>query len=61
MGVPAGAELALCHIHRLGFPIADNKVEGPSVRLPFLGILTDTESCTLKLPPEKLGRLHGLI
>ena len=51
--------LALCQM--LGFPIADYKVEGPSVRLPFLDILIDTESCTLKLAPEKLRRLHSLI
>ena len=51
--------LGLCKV--LGFPIAEHKVEGPSSRLSFLGILLDTERGILLLPPEKLGRLKLLI
>ena len=53
------ASLGLCKV--LGFPIAEHKVEGPSSRLSFLGILLDTERGTLLLPPEKLDRLKLLI
>lgn len=49
------ASLSLCD--RLGFPIAPHKVEGPSSRLAFLGILIDTVADTLSLPPEKLARI----
>ena len=51
--------LDLCR--KLGFPIADHKVEGPSSRLPFLGILIDTERGVLQLPQDKLERLQSLI
>ena len=47
---------ALCA--RLGVPIALHKTEGPTCRLTFLGIELDSESCTLRLPVEKLQRLQ---
>ena len=45
--------LGLCKV--LGFPIAEHKVEGPSSRLSFLGILLDTERGILLLPPREAG------
>ena len=41
----------------LGFPIAEEKVEGPSTRLTFLGIEIDSEALTLRLPDDKLRAL----
>ena len=47
--------------HEVGFPVARNKVEGPSTNSTFLGILFDTAAGELHLPQEKLGRiLHEL-
>ena len=47
--------------HEVGFPVAMNKVEGPSTNLTFLGILFDTAAGQLHLPQGKLGRiLHEL-
>ena len=45
----------------LGFPIAFNKVEGPSTLITFLGILIDTVAMELRLPPEKLESLMQLL
>ena len=53
------ASLSLCD--QLGFPVAPHKVEGPSSRLTFLGILIDTVADTLSLPPEKLARVKAAI
>ena len=45
----------------LGVPIADHKIGGPATILTFLGIEIDTDAGVLRLPREKLVRLHGLI
>ena len=45
----------------LGVPIAEHKLEGAAPVLLFLGIEVDTTSSTLKLPPEKLGRLKSVV
>ncbi len=58
-GAALQMSLGLCH--DLGFRIADHKVDGPSTRIPFLGILIDTEAGVLSLPPDKLRRLQGEI
>ena len=42
----------------LGVPVASRKTEGPSTRLTFLGIVMDTLSMALSLPPSKLERLR---
>ena len=42
----------------LGFPVAMEKTEGPSTRLTFLGIEFDTVANQLRLPRDKLDRLH---
>ena len=46
---------------RLGFPIAQGKVEGPTRAIIFLGILLDTESMELRLPRDKLEALLSLL
>ena len=38
----------------MGFPVAHEKIEGPSTSLTFLGIEIDTQSSELRLPEEKL-------
>ena len=45
----------------LGFPVAPNKVEGPSTVLTFLGIEIDSVAEELRLPREKLDRIKSLI
>ena len=45
---------------RLGFPIAQEKVEGPTRTIIFLGILLDTESMELRLPKDNLETLLAL-
>ncbi|KAK3098108.1 hypothetical protein FSP39_016192 [Pinctada imbricata] len=41
----------------LGVPIAEDKTEGPTTRLTFLGIEFDTINMTMKLPAEKLREI----
>ena len=45
----------------LGFPLALEKVEGPSTTLTFLGVEIDTSTLMLRLPEEKLIALRSLI
>ena len=45
----------------LGVPLAEKKMEGPTMSIVFLGILIDSVRGELRLPPEKLDRLHGHI
>jgi len=45
----------------LGIPLAFEKCEGPTCCLVFLGIIIDTIAMELRLPQEKLIRLHQLI
>jgi len=45
----------------LGIPLAFEKCEGPTCCLVFLGIIIDTIAMELRLPQEKLLRLHQLI
>ena len=45
----------------LGFPLALEKVEGPSTTLTFLRIEFDTEALVLRLPKGKLVALRNLI
>ena len=54
-----GRMLEVCR--RLGFPIAQGKVEGPTRAIIFLGILLDTESMELRLPQDKLEALLSLL
>jgi len=45
----------------LGVPLAQEKSEGPTTCLTFLGIEVDTEQMQLRLPREKLDRVRHLI
>ena len=45
--------------HQLGIPLELSKLEGPSVRLPFLGNKVDTEAPIYCLPSNKLQRLQS--
>ena len=67
MGAPKSREdtealsSALSLFESLGVPVASHKTEGPSTCVTFLGILVDTGSFELRLPPEKVGRLQALL
>ena len=54
-------ELLVDLCHHLGVPLAEEKVEGPSTSLVFLGIVIDSVAGELRLPLEKLNRLRLLI
>ena len=41
-------------LRELGFAINYGKVEGPTQRLVFLGIVLDTVQMTLELPDDKM-------
>ena len=45
----------------LGIPIADDKLEGPSTRLTYLGIEIGSDDMVIRLPEEKLLELHSLL
>ena len=45
----------------LGVPIAQEKTEGPSTSLVYLGYLLDTIKSQIKIPGEKILRLLELI
>ena len=47
--------LEICQ--ELGLPVA-KKMTGPALQMPLLGIELDLE---LRLPPEKLERVKGLV
>ena len=47
--------IPLCH--RLGFPVAPEKVDGPTTTIIFLGIEVDSVTQELRLPEVKLRRL----
>jgi hypothetical protein len=42
---------------QLGVPIADDKTEGPSTMITFLGLLIDTEKMLIQIPDEKVQQL----
>ena len=50
--------IAINTCDRLGIPIAQDKLEGPTTTLSFLGLQFDTVAGDLRLPEEKLGRLR---
>ena len=59
----AGAMLsnACRFLEKVGVPIANEKVEGPSTCLKFLGLEIDTVAMLVKIPNEKLVALRELI
>ena len=46
---------------RLGVPVAEQKLEGPTTTLTFLGIELNTEQMIRRLPPKKLKELKELV
>ena len=48
-------------ISTLGLLVAEDKLEGPSMRLSFLSLEIDTVAMELRLPAEKLRDLQVLI
>ncbi len=51
--------MGLCD--QLNMPLALEKLDGPTPCLVFLGILIDPSKLELRLPPEKLQRLLGML
>ena len=51
--------LGICR--SLGVPIAEDKTEGPSTSLVFLGIEIDSAAMTVRLPADKLAKARTLI
>ena len=45
----------------LGVPIAENKIEGPSTSIKFLGLEVDTVAMLVKIPVDKLQNLRSSI
>ena len=43
----------------LGVPLALEKLEGPTQSLTFLGIVLDTSRMEMRLPEDKLSRIHA--
>ena len=52
---------ALQTLHYLGIPVAEQKTEGPTTSLTFLGILIDSHKFELRLRLDKLAHLSQLI
>ena len=52
---------ALLTCQELEIPVAENKVEGPSTALAFLGIEIDTEQGILRMPSDKLTNLQRML
>ena len=46
---------------RVGFPVAEEKTEGPATRITLLGIVIDSNLLELRLPREKLKKLRELV
>ena len=64
-GTPGSAQCAH-HLHTLttlcgslGVPLAEEKLEGPTTCLEYLGILLDSASLEARLPPDKLQDIHS--
>ena len=47
--------------HQLGVPIKQEKVEGPTTCLEFLGIILDTAKMELRLSDERINNLEALL
>ena len=48
-------------LNSMGVPVAMQKVEGPATSITFLGILIDTVRFELRLPPEKVSFIQGIV
>ena len=54
-------ERILSTCEELGVPLAEDKLEGPTCCLTFLGIEVDTQTGMLRLPAEKLSRMKDML
>lgn len=54
-------DTALETCNRLGFPVAEEKTEGPATLITLLGIELDSVRLQLRLPLEKLQKLRELV
>ncbi len=67
VGSPGTAECATAMrklvevLEQLGFPIAAEKKEGPTVALEFLGLEVNTADMVVRLPERKVVELKGLL
>lgn len=57
----ADMDTFLSFCSRLGVPIAQDKLEGPTTRLTYLGIEIDTVNMCVRLPIDKLTRLKSAL
>jgi hypothetical protein len=57
----AAMHKAMTIFHSFGLLLSQAKIEGPSQRLTFLGILIDSVTCTLECSPERQVELFSLI
>ena len=44
----------------LGFPLKEEKIEGPTAAIIFLGVLLDTQKSELRLPSEKMEEIKKI-
>ena len=51
-------EKVLNMFDELGFPVVQDKLEGPETRLIFLGFKLDTTTMEVRLPQQKLRELR---
>ena len=51
--------LTLQVCHQLGVPLAEDKIEGPTQSIKFLGIQLSSNPLTVSLPPDRLQALPG--
>ena len=56
-----GLQVALDTCAKVGFPVAEDKTEGPATLINFLGVLLDSMLMQLRLPPDKLEKLKKLV
>ncbi len=67
LGAPGTQEAAVAldtvqyFLTTAGIPVANNKTEGPTTTLSFLGILIDSVRFELRLPADKLANLVALV
>ncbi len=53
--------ILLCVFDTLGFPVAPNKLEGPTCCLTFLGFMIDSVGMEIRLPQDKLKETEHLV
>jgi hypothetical protein len=54
-------DAAVLTFRELGFEIANEKLVPPATAVEYLGILLDTQSWTISLPPHKLLRIRAML